>query len=83
MPRNRPVDLNNLLYEQLERISDETLTGDALAVEIQRSKAVTGLASQVIANNNTVLAALRIQKSSGGELSLPKALLGKQEVEDA
>jgi hypothetical protein len=77
MPRNKPINLNNMLFEQLERISDPSLEGEALEGELRRSKAVTGLASQVIANNNTMLAAMRLQRSAkeeGTVLSLPEAL---------
>lgn len=40
--KNTLVDLNNHLFAELERLSDEDLTGEELEAEISRSKALTG-----------------------------------------
>ena len=53
--RNTLGDLNNHLFEQLERLNDEELKGDNLKEEILRAKAVTDIASRIIDNANTVL----------------------------
>lgn len=55
--KNRFSDLNNHLFEQIERLSDEGLTGDALREEIERGKAITGVATQIILNGKLVLEA--------------------------
>lgn len=34
--KNKPVDLNNHLFAQLERLGDEDLSGDDLKQEIER-----------------------------------------------
>lgn len=54
-------DLTNHLFEELERLGDESLSSEALELEIERSKAVTGVAQQVIANANTMLRAAQFQ----------------------
>jgi uncharacterized protein (UPF0371 family) len=59
--QNKLTDLNNHLFAQLERLSDEELSGEKLAEEIQRGKAITGIASQIIANGNMVLNSIRLQ----------------------
>ena len=41
--KNKLSDLNNLLFEQLERLQDDELKGDDLDHEIARSKAVTSI----------------------------------------
>ena len=48
MPRNKLTDLNDHLFEQLERLNDEQLKGDNLTAEINRSRAVSTVASQII-----------------------------------
>lgn len=50
-------DLNNHLFAQIERLSDEGLQGDALETEIRRAEAVTKVSSQIIANSALLLKA--------------------------
>lgn len=58
--RNTLGDLQNHLFAQLERLSDEDLTGEKLNEEISRAKAVTSVASQIIANGALVLEAVKL-----------------------
>lgn len=53
--KNKLSDLNNHLFAQLERLSDETLKPDKLAIEIQRSGAIRDLAREVISNAQLVV----------------------------
>ena len=55
--RNTLGDLNNHLFAQLERLSDEELVGNKLTEEIERAKAVTSVANQIISNGSLVLQA--------------------------
>lgn len=55
MTRNTLSDLNNHLFAQLERLSDEDLKGEELNKEIERSKAVNGVAKNIIDNAKTAL----------------------------
>lgn len=55
--KNKLTDLNDHLFAQLERLGDENLSPDALAKEIDRGKAITCVAQQVIANARLVLEA--------------------------
>ena len=78
--RNSLEDLHNHLFAQLERLNDEELQGDKLADEIERSKAVTAVASRIIENGQLVLAAEKYKSSSkmDANASLPKMLENKK-----
>jgi len=76
--KNKLTDLNNHLFAQLERLGDEDLNGDQLTEEISRAKAVTGIASQIIANGTLVLkAALTAQEYIDKGNAVPKMLIGE------
>lgn len=53
--RNSLTDLNNHLFEQLERLNDEELKGEELKEEITRSKTIESVAKQIINNGRLVL----------------------------
>ena len=72
--KNKLSDLNNILFEQLERLQDDTLTGDQLAVEIDRSKAVTCIASQIIQSGSLALRASEFAAEYG--MNVENAVLG-------
>lgn len=74
--KNKMTDLHNHLFAQLERLSDEELKGDGLKEEIERSKAVTAVAREIIANGSLVLKAkIAIQDREIGE-EVPPMLEG-------
>lgn len=52
-PRNTLLDLNNHLFEQLERLND--VEDDRLKDEIERARAVTGIAKSVVDTGKLVL----------------------------
>lgn len=53
--KNKLSDLNNHLFAQIERLSDEDLRGDKLKEELMRSKAVSSVAKDIISNGQLVL----------------------------
>ena len=72
--KNTLGDLNNHLFMQLERLNDVDLKGDKLTEEIERSKAVTNVAKEIIANANIVLQARKYTTEYLSEV--PKMLEG-------
>ncbi len=48
MPKNKITDLNDHLFLQLERLNDDELKGEDLQQEIERSKAIGVIASQIV-----------------------------------
>lgn len=58
--RNKLSDLNNHLFEQLERLNDDELTDEDLSKEIKRGHAISELATNIVELNNTVLKAQKM-----------------------
>lgn len=48
MTKNKLTDLNNHLFEQLERLNDDELSAEGIDTEIKRSKAMSGISSEII-----------------------------------
>jgi len=74
--KNKLTDLNDYLFLQLERLDDEGLKGEDLKAEIDRSKAITGVAEKVIANASLALEAQKFRVDFGGtpHSDMPKML---------
>ncbi len=74
--KNKLTDLNNHLFEQLERLNDEDLEGEGLDKEIERSKAVTKVAQTIINNGTLILNAKKHVDEWGNRDELPELLTG-------
>lgn len=59
--KNTLGDLNNHLFAEIERLGDESTTGEELEQEINRAKAVTAVSSQVIQNAKLILEAAKFK----------------------
>ena len=53
--KNTLSDLNNYLFEQIERLNDDGLDETRLEQEIKRSEAVTKIAKTIIDNGSLAL----------------------------
>lgn len=67
--KNKLTDLNNHLFAQLERLSDEGLTGEQIADEVKRADAVVGVADQIVRNADLQLKAVTILANHGARVS--------------
>ncbi|OTO02218.1 hypothetical protein [Enterococcus sp. 5B3_DIV0040] len=65
MPRNTLADLNNHLFEQLERLNDEELQGEELEREIKRSQSISAISDKIIDNANLQLKAVKVAQEYG------------------
>jgi hypothetical protein len=61
---NKLTDLNNHLFAELERLSDEDLQGEKLNEEIQRAEAVCSVSAQIISNGALALKAEQFKNNS-------------------
>lgn len=60
MARNKLSDLNNHLFEQLERLNDESLSNEDLEKEMKRQKSMSEVASNIIEINRISMAAMKL-----------------------
>lgn len=74
MPRNSLMDLNNLMFEALERLSDDDLTGEELQIEIKRAKSMASLGKVIVENAAVTLDAKKYADEYCSDV--PKYLLG-------
>lgn len=79
--KNTMLDLNNHLFEQLERLNDEDLSSEELDKEIKRTESITRVAKQIISNANVVLKATRLQ-CEYGRSEAPRILIGDKKEEN-
>lgn len=56
--KNRIIDLNNHLFAQLERLSDEELTPEQISAEAKRTDAIVAISEQIISNADLALKAV-------------------------
>lgn len=74
--KNTLTDLNNYLFESIERLNDDDLSAEELDREIKRSEAVQKVATTIIANGELALRAKKHldEYGQGDNVELP--LLG-------
>lgn len=78
--KNTLIDLNDHLFAQLERLSDEDLKGEELESELKRQKGITEVARNIVDNAKVVLDARKfLDNSIDAETSVPKILLGNKD----
>ena len=74
--KNRLTDLNDILFAQLERLTDETLKPEQLAQEIERTQSVVEISDRIVDTARLQLDGAKFIASNGGDArkSLPSTL---------
>lgn len=63
--KNKIIDLNNHLFAQLERLSEEDLTKEQLEQEVIRTEAVVSVSQQIVQNADLALKAAKLVAEHG------------------
>ena len=63
--KNKLTDLNDHLFAQLERLSDEDLTAEQIETEVSRTDAIVGVSEQILRNADLQLKAVTILATHG------------------
>lgn len=77
--KNSMTDLNNHLFAQLERLSEENLSEDQIESEVKRTEAIVAVADQIVSNAQTQLKAATLFAQHGSQVlpMLPQIAGGK------
>lgn len=71
---NRIIDLNDILFDQLRRLNDPSTKGETLDDEIERSKAITLVAREVLTTGRLALDAEKARGDLVGIMPMPDML---------
>lgn len=81
--KNSLADLNNILFEQLERLNDDEVMEQSPDAEIERAKALSSIAKQIVRSASLQLQAAKFMDESAiANKEMPAVLqLNKKGVE--
>lgn len=72
--KNTLVDLNNHLFEELERLNDDELKGEDLQQEMERAKSMSHVAQTIINNGELAIKAAKHYEEYGKSEEMPSIL---------
>lgn len=78
--KNTLSDLNNYLFEVLERLNEDDVTEEQLDQEIKRSEAVTRVAQTIILNGKLALDTMKHMDEQGRTYGVPTMLEVRNEI---
>lgn len=82
--KNKLPDLNNHLFAQLERLSEENLSAEQIEAEVKRASAIVGLSDQIVGGLKLQLDAAKLVAAHGDRmLKMLPALAAPAEAADA
>lgn len=77
--KNTLADLNNILFEQLERLNDDDLTDEQLEMQLKKTDQIVRVSEKIIANGELAFKAIQHQDKYYGSTNkkLPAMLEGE------
>lgn len=81
--KNRLSDLNDHLFAQMERLSEEGLDADRMDTEVQRTQSIVSLANQIVGNADLQLKAAKLYAEHGQGVLQMLPQIGSSKPEDA
>ena len=72
--KNTILDLNNHLFEQLERLNDEDLSEEQIDIELRRAEGMTKIAEKIIQNGELAYKTMRHMDDYGYGLDKNRAI---------
>lgn len=75
--KNRLSDLNDHLFAQLERLSDEDLTAEQIETEVKRADAIVAVADQITGIADQTLKAAKLFADHGAKILPMLPQIGK------
>lgn len=77
--KNRLTDLNNHLFAQLERLSEESLSPEQIENEVQRTDAIVAISDKIVDNARLQLQACKLIADHGDRFMKHLPMLGGPE----
>lgn len=78
--KNTLADLNNYLFEQIERLNDDELNGDELEAELRKADAITKVSEKIIQNGELAFKTMKHMDEYGyGNVRSVPAMLSSGE----
>ena len=76
--KNTLVDLNNILFEQLERLNDDSLSDEEMEMQLKRTDQIVKLSEKIISNGELAFKAIQNKDKyyGAGGKQLPPMLEG-------
>lgn len=77
--KNKLTDLNNHLFAQLERLSEEGISEEQIATEAKRADAMVAVSDQILRNADLSLKAAKLVADHGDRFAPMLPMLTKPE----
>ncbi|MCT8970604.1 hypothetical protein [Microbaculum marinisediminis] len=77
MTKNKLTDLNDHLFAQLERLSDEDLNEGQIDTEVKRAEAIVKVADRIVDGADLQLRAAKLFAEHGAYIEKRLPLIGK------